>query len=302
MSNATNVSTGHVMDRVLFGDNQFFGVNHMSEEKARAQSMRFQNLDAIIAVLDAAHEEGIRTFMCTSHDRVALVCDHFRAHPQKYAGYRFYPCMPYAHKYANAVTEHGMIEALRMLLPQEGAVAAMLKGGVALATKDIEAIMQLLIDAEMKMFHDLTTPVVFMQNVITDLLLGLRMDACFRIFHDHVRARYGAEPGYITMNVPRLLDVLDRLGIDNPIVCANVNKIGFRMCGGMAAYEEAIAQRRFRPVAMSVLASGAIAPREALQYVCAQPKIEAIVFGASGRANIRQTKALIDELTQARTP
>ena len=60
------------MDRVLFGDNQFFGVNHMSEEKARAQSMRFQDLDAIIAVLDAAYEEGIRTFMCTSHDRVAL--------------------------------------------------------------------------------------------------------------------------------------------------------------------------------------------------------------------------------------
>ena len=298
MSTATTSAPGHVMDRVLFGDNQFFGVNHMSEEKARAQSMRFQDLDAIIAVLDAAYEEGIRTFMCTSHDRVALICDHFRAHPGKYADYRFYPCMPYAHKYANAVTEHGMIEALRMFLPQEGAMSAMLKGGVALASKDIEAIMQLLIDAEMKMFHGLSTPVVFMQNVITDLLLGLKMNECFRIFHDHVRARYGAEPGYITMNVPRLLDVLDELGIDNPIVCANINKIGFRMCGGMKAYENAIANRRFRPVAMSVFASGAISPREAIVYVCDQPKIEAIVFGASGRANIRQTKALIDELTR----
>jgi Rad3-related DNA helicase len=69
------------------------------------------------------------------------------------------------------------------------------------------------------------------------------------------------------------------------------------MCGGTAAYEEAIAQRRFRPVAMSVLASGAIPPREAIEYVCGQPKIEAIVFGASSRANVRQTKALIDELT-----
>ena len=175
------------MDRVLFGDNQFFGVNHMSEEKARAQSMRFQDLSAIIDVLDAAYEEGIRTFMCTSHDRVGEICDHFRANPDQYPDYRFYPCMPYAHKYANAVTEHGMIEALRMFLPQEGAVAAMLKGGVALASKDIEAIMQLLIDAEMKMFHGLSTPVIFMQNVITDLLLGLRMNECFRIFHDHVR-------------------------------------------------------------------------------------------------------------------
>ena len=285
------------MDRVLFGDNQFFGVNHMSEEKARAQSMRFQDLRAVIEVLDAAYDAGIRTFMCTTHDRVAEICEHFRANAANYPDDQFYPCMPDAHKYANAVTENGMIEALRMFLPQDGAVAAMLKGGVALANKDIETIMQLLIDAEMKMFHGLRTPVIFMQNVITDLLLGLGMKQTLRIFHDHVRNRYGAEPGYITMNVPLLLDVLDELGIDNPIVCANINKIGFRMCGGIEAYEQAIAQRRFRPVAMSVLASGAISPREAIEYVCAQPRIESIVFGASGRSNIRQTKALIDELT-----
>ena len=285
------------MDRVLFGDNQFFGVNHMSEDKARAQAMRFQDTQAIIDVLDAAYQEGIRTFMCTTHDRMSEVCDHFRANQAKYPDYMFYPCMPYAHKYANAVTEHGMIEALRMFLPQDGAVGAMLKGGLALANKDVEAIMQLLIDAEKKMFHGLKTPVVFMQNVITDLLLGLNMKDTFRMFHDHVRNKYNAEPGFITMNVPRLLDVLDGLGIDNPIICANINKIGFRMCGGVAAYEQAIAHRKFRPVAMSVLASGAIAPREAIEYVCGQTRIEAIVFGASSRGNIRQTKALIDELT-----
>ncbi|MCU0920678.1 MAG: hypothetical protein MUF08_01320 [Burkholderiaceae bacterium] len=285
------------MDRVLFGDNQFFGVNHMSEEKARAQQMRFQDLQAIIDVLDAAYQEGIRTFMCTTHDRVGQVCDHFRAHADKYPDYCFYPCMPYAHKYANAVTEHGMIEALRLFLPQDGAMGAMLKGGVALASKDMATIMHLLIDAEMKMFQGLSTPVIFIQNVITDLLLGLRFDQLFRVFHDHVRERYGAEPGYITMNVPRLLDVLEAQGIDNPIVCANINKIGFRMCGGVELYERTIATRRFRPVAMSVLASGAISPREAIDYVCRQPRIESIVFGASSRANVRQTKALIDELS-----
>lgn len=288
------MTTAHQMDRVLFGDNQFFGVNHMSEEKARAQQMRFQDTQAILDVLDAAYAEGIRTFMCTTHDRVAQVCDHFRANRERYPDYRFYPCMPYAHKYANAVTEHGMLDALRMFLPQDGAMGAMLKGGVALANKDVATIMRLLIDAEMKMFHGLDTPVIFIQNVITDLLLGLRFDECFRIFHDHVRERYGAEPGFITMNTPRLLDVLDRLGIDNPIVCSNINKIGFRMCGGVELYEQTIATRRFRPVAMSVLASGAIPPREAIEYVCSQPRIESIVFGASGRANIRQTKLLID--------
>ena len=287
------------MDRVLFGDNQFFGVNHMSEDKARAQAMRFQDLSAVIDVLDAAYAEGIRTFMCTTPDRVAELCEHFRATQQRYADYRFYPCMPYAHKYANAATEHGMIGALKRFLPDDGAIGAMLKGGVALANKDVEAITQLLIDAEMKMFQGLQTPVIFLQNVITDLLLGVGLHGVLRAFADHVRQRYGAEPGFITMNLPLLLDVLEKQGIDNPIVCANINKIGFRMCGGIEAYEKALAGRRFRAIAMSVLASGAIPPREAVGYVCQLPQVESIVFGASSRANIRQTKALIDELTVA---
>ena len=294
-----NETTPHQMDRILFGDNQFFGVNHMSEEKARAQQMRFQDLQAVLDVLDVAYQEGIRTFMCTTHDRVAQICEHFRAHPERYPDYRFYPCMPYAHKYANAVTEHGMIDPLRKFLPEDRAMSAMLKGGVALASKDIDAILRLLIDAEMKMFHGLNTPVIFIQNVITDLLLGLGLNGLFKTFSDHVRDAYGAEAGFITMNTPRLLDVLDAQGLDNPIVCSNINKIGFRMCGGVKLYEDTIATRRFRPVAMSVLASGAIAPREAIAYVCEQPRIESIVFGASGRANIRQTRLLIEELSAA---
>jgi len=284
------------MERILFGDNQFFGVNHMSEEKARAQAMKFQDIKAVIDVLDAAYDEGIKVFMCTTHERIAEVCDHVRKDPQRYQDFQFYPCMPYAHKYANAATELGIIEALRSFLPEEGALNAMLKGGMSVAKKDIEGIGQLLIDAEMKMFQGLQTPVIFLQNVVTDLLLGLGFNDAFKIFANHVKNKYNAEPGFITMNMPALLDVLEAQGIDNPIVCSNINKLGFRMCGGIDAYESAIATRKFRPVAMSVFASGAIAPKEALAYVCKQEKIESIVFGASSRGNIRQTKQLIEQM------
>jgi len=64
--------TETVMDRVLFGDNQFFGVNHMSEEKAREQAVRFRDSSAIVATLDIALDEGIRTLMCTTHERMAV--------------------------------------------------------------------------------------------------------------------------------------------------------------------------------------------------------------------------------------
>jgi hypothetical protein len=283
------------MDRLLFGDNQFFGVNHMSEEKARAQMMRFRDIGSVIDVVDAAYDEGVRTFMCTTHDRISLVCDHVRAHPERYRDFTFYPGMPYAHKYANAVTESGMVGAVRRFLPDEGLMDAAIRGGASFAKKDIEGITTLLIDAEMKMFHGLRTPVIFLQNVVVDLLLGLGFKDAFRIFAEHVHDRYDAEPGFITMNLPALLDTLDELQIENPIVCSNINKIGFRMCGGIDAYEAALRERQFRAVAMSVYASGAIAPREAIEWVCTQPNIEAIVFGASSRANIHNTRELVSE-------
>lgn len=282
------------MDRLLFGDNQFFGVNHMSEEKARTQSMRFQDIRAVIDVLDQAYDEGVRSFMCTTHDRIALVCDHMRANPGRYGEFRFLPCMPYAHKYANAVTDDGILGALKRFMPDEGIMNAAMRGGMSLARKDIEGITTLLVDAEMKMFAGLHTPVVFLQNVVVDLLLGLGFKDAFRIFSDHIRNRYGAEPGFITMNMPMLLDALDDVGIENPIICSNINKIGFRMCGGFDAYERSLRERRFRAIAMSVFASGAIPPREAIEWVCRQPNIEAIVFGASTRSNIVNTKSLVD--------
>ena len=285
--------TPHVMDKLLFGDNQFFGINHMSEEKARAQAMRFQDISAIMSVLDTAYDEGIRTFMCTTHDRVAEIADIVRANPDRYPDFTFYPCMPYAHKYANAVTDHGMMGAVTHFMPDDGLFKTMLTGGKALASKDIEGIMKILIDVEMKMFAGLKTPVIFMQNVFVDLLLGMGFTKAFRVFHDHIKEKYDAEPGFITMNMPMLLDTLEDLGIENPIICSNINKIGFRMSGGLDAYLDALENRKLRAIAMSVYASGAIPADEAIEWIGSLPNMQSIVFGASSAGNIRNTNELV---------
>lgn len=281
------------MDRILFGDNQFFGVNHMSEEKSRQQLMKFRDAKAIIDVLDVAYDMGVRTFMCTTHDRIGEICDHMRADPVRYKDFIYYPCMPYAHKYANAVSEVGILEAIRRFCAR-GVVSTLFRGTMGALTHDVYKLMKILIDAEMKRFAGLNTPVIFIQNVVTDLVLGMKVYDVFGEFHRYVRERYGAEAAYITMNLPALLDGLERAGVENPIVCSSINKINFRMSGGLAAYERTLRERYFRPVAMSVFASGAIPADEALEYVCSQTKIESIVFGASSRGNIRNTKELIE--------
>ena len=105
------------MEKVLFGDNQFFAVSHISDERSRAQSIQFKEDSAILKVLEISREAGINTFMCTTHDRIANICDIMRKNPGKWSEFKIYPCMPYAHKYANAVTELGILGTVKQYVP-----------------------------------------------------------------------------------------------------------------------------------------------------------------------------------------
>lgn len=282
------------MERILFGDNQFFAVNHISDEKSRAQAIKFKNDTTIIKTLDIVRETGVNTFMCTTHDRISNITDIIRNNPEKYKGFKIYPCMPYAHKYANAVTDLGITGALKEYVPGNF-IGSLFKGGVAYLSKDYMSIMELLVDAEMKMFKGLETPVIFLQNVITDLLLGLGMIDILVAFQRYIEKKHNAEAGFITMNLPMLLDKLEMAGIRNPIICASINSIGFRMSGGRELYEKTLYSREVRAIAMQVLGGGAIPPKTALEYVTRLPNIESILFGASSKGNIDQTVEYIHQ-------
>jgi hypothetical protein len=282
------------MERILFGDNQFFGVNHVSDEKSRAQMMKFKEDKTILRTIDIAREEGVNTFMCTTHDRIGNICDLIRQDADKYKGFNIYPCMPYAHKYANAVTELGIVGTLKQYVPGNF-FGSLFKGGIAFVSKDYMAMMELLIDAEMKMFKGINTPVIFIQNVLTDLIMGLGMKDVLKEYHEYIIKKHNAEPAYITMNMPMLLDMLNSVGIKNPIICSSINIDGFRMSGGKELYEHTLKTREVRAVAMQVLSGGATPVKQALEYVCGLPKIESILFGASSRGNIHETVSLIKQ-------
>jgi hypothetical protein len=278
------------MDRIIFGDNQFFSVNHISDEKSRSQSIRFKKDETILETINVARELGVKSFMCTTHNRMLNICDLIKKN--KHHDFNIIPCMPYAHKYANAVTDYGIFGAIKNYIPGN-VIGSLFKGGVSLISKDYIKLMELMIDAEMKMFKGLHTPAIFLQNVITDLLLGLGMDEIIYSFYNYIKKKYNAEPGFITMNLPMLLDKLEAIGIENPLICTSFNKIGFRMSGGIELYEKTIKEKEVRIIAMQVFAGGSLQPKEALNYICRLPNIESILFGASSRRNIQQTISLI---------
>jgi len=66
------------------------------------------------------------------------------------------------------------------------------------------------------------------------------------------------------------------------------------MSGGKELCEKYLNEKQFRPIAMQVLAVGALRPKEAIEYLGKFPKIESVLFGASSKGHIQETKELIE--------
>jgi hypothetical protein len=287
------------IDRIVFGDNQFFGINHMSQDKARALAERFTNLDNIFAVYRNAYDAGIRAIMLNSNDGATAICDRFRAQERDFDGLAWYPSIPYPYKYANMVAEKGIAGALNEILFQRGSamsgIGKLVQGGLALASLDAIKLMKMLIDAEMQTFRGLNVKVIFLQNIVTDLLLGLDTREIFEEYCAYIGQKYGALPGLITQNMPHLRAKLIGWNIPGVVICSSINQIGYLMSPGISAYEQALAENdgtKYPMMAMSTLASGALRAPEAYGYIN-KLNLQSVVFGASSRGNIEESARLI---------
>jgi hypothetical protein len=283
------------LDSLILGDNQFFGINHMSQEKAQQLAERFNDLSKVYAAYETAYSLGIRAFMLNSNDKAGDICNFFRDHRSDFPGLVLYPSIPYPHKYANLVAEQGIVGAIQSVLAGQSALdfLGFAGKGLSLITGDVTRILMMLIDVEMKIYRSLDFKAIYLQNIVTDLLLGLDFRDVFIEYCNYIEKKFHVAPGFLTMNVPRLAACLESCGVENAVICGSVNKIGYLMSPDVAAYETYFRGPQKYPVtAMSIFASGAIPPADAVRYI-AEQGIRSIVFGASSRAHMESTIEMV---------
>jgi len=287
------------IDKVVFGDNQFFGINHRSQDKAEELAKKFSDIKNIFEVYDNAFDCGVKAVMLNSNDRAKEITEFFREHKDRYGHLTWYPSIPYPHKYSNMVAEKGIMPTMNEILfngNTTGGVLGMIgKGASAVLTKDMMKMMEMLIDVEYRMFKGLDVKVLFLQNVITDLLLGYGIKEVFQRYCDFIRKKYGILPGFITLNMPYLKNKLEEWGIEEVVICSSINAAGFNMNPSKEEYERVIAENdpsKYQLMAMNVLASGSITPEESYNYIN-DLKIQSVVFGASSKGHIKSSVDLI---------
>ncbi len=287
------------IDKIIFGDNQFFGINHMSQEKAQQLAEKFYKIDNVFQVYDYAINAGVNGIMLNSNDRAKEIVSWFKENKSRYGHLNWYPSIPYPYKYANMVAEQGIPQTINELLIKGQSIKSMVgmiaKGGSAVLTKDLVKLMQILIDMEMKMFKGLNIKVVFLQNIITDLLLGFNFQLILKEYTNYIRKKYNAIPGLITQNMPWLIQKLKEWDIKEVVVCSSFNKIGYLMSPDIDSYVKAINDNdkdKYQLMVMSTMASGAVPAKEAYEFVNKQ-NVQSVVFGASSKNHIEETVKLI---------
>ena len=124
---------------------------------------------------------------------------------------------------------------------------------------------------------------VLLHQVVTDLALALDMGWLFKEYVSFV-SRKKITPGFNTGNFVYLVDKFSEWGIDlgEVLILAPFNKVGFQMTPSREECEGALGRLGVPVViAMSVLASGFVAPVEAAKYISGLPNIRGLALGVS---------------------
>ena len=272
--------------KVILGDNQFFGINHVNQTKGDKDKHRFSEANAIADFIESALNTGLDGFMINANSHGYKIVQDPRFHSNQ-----IHYSIPYPHKYATLVNEKGLVTALAIILSRQrfGSVMDLIR---FCTRQDVHALTRLLIATEIpkKLPQD---AIVYLQNIITDMIIGLNDASLLRTYVRKIRS-LGYQPGLITLNPVKLDLLLSSIDDDlsDLIVCYNINNIGFNVFPNLeSVIEFTYSKSNYKKMGMSILSSGAAHANEAINFVKNLP-LDYVVFGSSKikniKANLRQ--------------
>lgn len=268
----------------ILGDNQFFGINHNDLEKGNKTKEQFKTNDSIIEFIQDSLQLGLDGFMINSNERGFKIATEVETTSSKEVHYS----VPYPHKFAAMVNENGMLYLLKYVTGNSSLSSLAIKAPKFLLSRDVKDILPLILDLEIpkKLAKG---SFIYLQNIVTDLVIGLKREDLLLEFCKAVRKK-GYRPGLITLNPVILEKILEEFPVEvqqELVVCFNINKTGFNVFPSKKSVEEFIERKHlYQKMGMSILSSGgATSILESLEYI-KNLKLDYVVVGSSRLKNI----------------
>jgi hypothetical protein len=131
------------IDPIILGHNQFIGVDHFSQERARSRTDLFNDSDRILNVIRDFHDLGGTGIMLSTHPKTKYILDAIRSDSTLAKNMNIYPLIPYAQGYVRKANEVGILGMLKDTLEPASTstkLKIMLKGGINVLNQDFFSI------------------------------------------------------------------------------------------------------------------------------------------------------------------
>lgn len=279
------------IDQMILGDNQFFGVNHLSEERGIETREKFKDINEIKKILYYAMERGVKGVFFSTHPDIYQITDMMRADEKLKNHFNIYVNVPYIVKYISMVNTVGPIGTIQTMLGGNSSsdnLKLFASSAKNLLTLDYMGLAMKLVEIEIAPFHDLNVKSVLLHNSLCDLAFAYDLKNVIKAFDDYVRNKLHVIPGYGTQNYPAFSRFLESAGLSESFVMTAVNKIGFYMNPDIESYEKQLQNDKNTVLAMATLASGRLKPEEAYSYL-ASIGIKNVVVGLSSEKHADET-------------
>lgn len=280
--------------KILLGDNQFFGINHYDLQKGNLTKQKFSNKKDIRDFIEKTQEMGLDGFMINSNELGYEIVEDYQLEKNKEIHYS----IPYPHKYASLVNEQGMLYLLKYFLSNTSFLNLIVKLPKFLITRNIKHLIPLVTGLEVPSSLPKGST-VYIQNVITDILIGIKRFDILEAFVRDVRKR-GYKPGLITLNPIKLDELVKNSKVMNQMdltVCFNINHAGFNVFPNKKLVEGFIkSNHNYNLMGMSIFSSGGANINEAIKYIKSL-NLEYVVFGSSKLENIENNFKRLKTIT-----
>lgn len=282
-------------ESVLLGDNPFFGVDHLSQERARKKASVSQNFDNAADVIKYCYDAGMRGMVVNTHPNLKELIGRLRRRHDLADKIDFYPILPAFSEYFSMISQKGFVGSINEVLNQAEfgkKIKILTKGGLGIIRKDLFELFKVIIDIDMLQLKDTRVRTIFLHEIITDLALSFNTRKLVETFAEYVTDKYKVKAGLVSRNFPMLVDRLDEWNLEVPEIMTSFNKVGFQMIPTRQDCEDALKRYKGEVTAMSVLAAGYLKPREAYEYIQSQQGLARCVIGLSTIDHARETFGL----------
>jgi uncharacterized protein (DUF486 family) len=291
---------------LLVGDNPFHGISHLSQERSRIRGDTLTSPEYAAKLVSIAVENGANGFMFSVSNTTLSILkilneDGVVEHLDLYG------IVPYAYEYVRMASQRGGVPGLAKTVAKEilfsgnfGAVFSGLNG--VLRAKPI-SLMEAYLAYEISRIKaaagkNARLSCVLLHQLVTDVCLGFNLDWLFRAYVDFMLDK-GIKPGFNTGNFTFLVEKFREWGInlEEVVIAAPFNKIGFQMVPSKEKCEEALAAMpKPNVVAISIMAAGYLKPMEAIEYIAKLLNVKGVAVGVSREMHAIETFGLIKNM------